>query len=90
MKRPLIGLSLSTPAPLPPTAFPTLPLPGRLPLCAGLQVEFSLLAAAQVPVQGSLDGLGELALHLRGRAREEHSCPSPSAEQRGQDSPSPP
>ena len=44
-----------------------------------MQVEFSLLAAAQVPVQGSPHGLGELAVHLRGRAHEERGCPSPPA-----------
>lgn len=42
-------------------------------------MEFSLLAAAQVPVQGSPRGLGELVVHLGGKAHEERGCPSPLA-----------
>jgi len=58
---------------------PTPPREIVVPVCAGVQVEFSLLGAAQVPVQGSPHGLGELAVHPGGKAHEERGCPAPPA-----------
>lgn len=54
---------------------PTPPREIAVPVCAGLEVEFSPLAAAQVPVQGSPLGLGELAAHLAGRPRRSLAAP---------------